>query len=364
MRCMRSGQAIALILLLPVAWMLIFPDTTAESRPVIRVGRATLKTVPPPEVPAYPSVPRVVDTPPPPSFVLPLSVIGSESAPLAMVAISRYLILVTADRAVIAIDIATRRVAWRRGPADLGLAPRHIVAAGSRSVMILAEPPDPPLTLSVMSGTELRRWTHARPQMMQSACTMRGRVVITTADAGPVLSFYDDTGGLRRQQGLPWAGFNTSHPLLRQLLLVNDPSGRGCIGALALGPAMMSFSDTGVAWTAPYREPFQAPTVRVRTIRRPDGATVVESWLVHRQRAAQGLAASGGVVYVAFGGATALAGRIIDMYATGSGAYLGSVGFPHVVRGIAASGHRLYIAVHANGYAVVEGYDLDLAIRR
>lgn len=305
-----------------------------------------------------PSLARDFQKQPKPTWRLALARIGSESLPLAMTATPDHLILVAADRSVIAVDARSHEVRWRRDRSQLGLTPRLVVARDSVSVAIFGEPAEPPLILRSTDGTELLRWPPAGQLPYQSGCFLRNASILATVDSGSSLHVHDSVGVLLRRIQLPWPAVARSHPLLKQLLLAGNAQGALCVGALPLGNGIAAFSDTGVLWTTLYREHFQPPRVRVRRSRGTGGTVITESSLDSRARAARELAAGENLAYVAFEGATEFAGRMVDLYELASGAYVATLLFDQVIRAIAASQTRLYVAQYDSGYPVVSAHDV------
>jgi hypothetical protein len=289
---------------------------------------------------------------------IPLRKIGTQSLPVSMSATKRFLLLVTADGSVVAIDVTTRQVRWRRHRADLGITPRVAFPSAGGTMTILGEPSARPVSILVETGAVVFRWPHPAEHLLQSGCAVSGVTLISSVDTGASLLIHNESGVLRRRSPLPWPEYEHAHALQRQLLLARDDSSSRCVGALAIGDGIVAISAKGIVWAKRYREPFVAPEIRVRTMRRASGDIAVEARVENRTTAAREIASTNGIAFVAFGGMTPLAGKIIDMYAVDSGAYIGTLLFPHVVRRISAAGHTLYVALYERGYPVIHAYDL------
>jgi len=346
---------------LAVAAVILAPGAAMDSAPTVaRSASVTIESRGVRQPRRRQALPRRVVPLPPASWRLPLARVSGESPPLSFATTGRYLILVTSDRVLVAVDTATREVAWRHAAADLGVTPRTAAPSDSESVTILGEPGEPPVVVSAATGRVLRRWPRAGPELLQSGCFLASYSLVSAVDSAAPLSIHDAVGTLRKRMDLPWSEYRagSSHPLLRQLLLAADRRANRCIVALVLGDGLATLSDQGGSWTARYREPYRAPRVMVRTSRNTDGSLIVESQLTNRTRAAFHLATGNGIAYVAFEGTTADAGRIVDAYSLLSGTYLGTLRFARAVRGIAAAGQRLYVAAYDEGRPVLEGYDL------
>lgn len=301
---------------------------------------------------------RLFRTLPPVAWRFSLDRLGTESPPIAMAASGSFVMVIAADRSVVAIQVASRRIAWRWPKEAFGIVPRELVLVGTETAMILGDPGQSPVVVRLSNGSIVRRWPAVGRELMQSACALPATTIVSVVDSGQSLLYHDVNGTLQRRSTIPFPEISDQQPLLRQLLLARDDSSARCVAAVVLGDGIVGFNGSRVVWRASYREPFRTPKVIVRTSRRADGATVSETSLQDHVIAARDVTSGGGITYVAFGGTSADAGRIVDMYAVENGAYLGTLRFPQAVRRIAASGARLYASVYEAGYPVLLGFDL------
>lgn len=290
---------------------------------------------------------------------LKLSDLGTQSLPTSMSASASIVAIVTANGEVVGIDANTRSVRWRQSRAALGLSPRVVFPHDSTTFVILGEPSQPPMLVDRVSGSLVRRWRHVPDVLFQSGCSLGADILISTIDTGSSLVTFDRDGVPRVRRPLPFRQYRSLHPLQRQMLLSTDDQPGRCVSALSVGDGIALVTEAGTTWARGYVEAPSLPRILTRTSRTPEGGVSREQRLSDHTVSARALAVSRGIAFVAFGGATHSAGRMVDMYATSTGNYLGTLRLSRRISGVAASQGHLYIAAYEDGYPTISAYDMS-----
>jgi hypothetical protein len=284
-----------------------------------------------------------------------LSSIGVQSLPLALAADDSHVFLANATGSLIALNRASRRVVWTRSVGDLGGTVRQIISMNSNSILVLFAAGEGPMRLSKSNGDVVARWSNPSPTLLQSGCSVVGRLVLLSAvDTGQSLVFFDSAGALIKRAPLPWPELQSAHPLQRQLAMAHDSQTGSCVLALIAGHGFAVFDRYGAVAVRPYAEYAAIGPVVVRTTTIGLEKTI-ESRLIDDALPISEISASNGLLYIPFSART-LRGPMVDVFALPGGAYRYTLRSPHDMRRIAAAGTRLFAATYDRGFPVVMGY--------
>jgi hypothetical protein len=310
-------------------------------------------SIPPRAVQSYQ---RLFHELPSPQWTLSLLELGSQSLPTSLVGQSGRLFLATASGVVIAVDLTSKRAIWRRSPTQFDITPRRLALLSDRTLAVMGDAGDPIILLSAARGEITARWRVRSSSPIQGMCRAGDNAFIaSTLDAGNAFQFIDSLGILRHAKALPWKEYEQAHMLHRQLALASNAAQRSCIAALLVGPGIAIVRADGTTQSADYVEPFNSPAVHVRISYTDASNRVVESRLDHRV-AASDLAVIDGYVYTAFVGASATAGRILDVYDAKNLKYVESWSSKEPLRRIAAAGSQLLVATYDEGIPIIRAY--------
>lgn len=162
--------------------------------------------------------------------------------------------------------------------------------------------------------------------------------VLATRASDDPFAVMDRSGNVRRRMNLPWEGFPDLPPLARQGTAATE--GDRWVYGFLLGDGFFSFDGLdSLGYVGRYVEHTDFPTVAVirqgsRTTRRLAERPVCSGC---------SLTLSDGILYVLFGGASPEHHRIVDLYRSEDGEYLGSYALPVPASWIHARGDRFYI---------------------
>lgn len=268
--------------------------------------------------------------------------------PLALAADSQRVYVVdAAGYRVVAFDAASGAPAWVRGGKGGGpgefTGPVAVAAAGGGAVV--ADPGSARLTFLDAFGAVTREVTHPDFVQAHSLCPLADGALLVATGARQPLAVFTPDGSLARRVALPWPDLDDVPSLALQLRLAPTSDRRGCVVALSLGRGFAVYANG--RFTAPhaYVEPFDLPEVKVERSRRTRTQRLTD-----RQIATYDVAAVDGEIALAFEGKTALARRLVDVYAESSGAYLRSDLLGAPASAIARVRGRAYVLGERDGY--------------
>jgi hypothetical protein len=273
--------------------------------------------------------------------------------PTQAVADSTHLYILDAGRGeIVALHSSSGEIAWRR--ATTRHAPRAITALPGGGLAV-ADGGPPAITL--LDATGRLRATRALPPgtpPIRSLCALSAtHFVAATADSSrTLLDLRDDSPP--RPLPLPWPDLAARHFLTAQTSLAGDADaadGR-CAIALLLGRGFALYDGARYSAPTPYVEPFDLPGI-TRTRFTDGDRTVTRDQLSTDRTAARAIALTGDRLLVSFGGQTALAAYIVDVYDARSGAYLGTSTLPQRVSSLAAHGRDFYVLYSRHGRPAV-----------
>lgn len=170
--------------------------------------------------------------------------------------------------------------------------------------------------------------------------------VIRVSAAGEVMERYE----------LPWRDLATAGSLPLQGTLRGDAAG-GCVYALSTGRGFARYDGAGFS-AHEYVEWFDVPGSRTE----PDSGGRRES-LDPGLTAAQGLAADGRTIAIGFGGRTDDAGRLVDLYDAGTGAYTQSLRAPRWFWRMERAGNLYLFITRVDGYPAVTAVEAEIGAR-
>lgn len=149
----------------------------------------------------------------------------------------------------------------------------------------------------------------------------------------------DSAGKERSRRAFPWAAYENIPSIARGGQLVSDGDGQWAF-TMSSGPGWVASKYATEARLAAFIEPIRFPVVmRSRTANR------TSSRLGRYTPSAISSALSNGIVYILFGGATELRGRLIDIYHVEDGKYIGSVLLPTAAVAIAIRRDDLFALI-------------------
>ena len=177
-------------------------------------------------------------------------------------------------------------------------------------------------------------------------------IVLTLLTSGPPVIRIDRSGRVLHRNKLPWPNLEDANPLPTQSLLAGLPDGSGCVLALSLGVGFARISDNQFNKPHSYVEHMDLPVSEQVTW---NGRPMER--LTKQQSAAKGVFAVGDSVVVPFGGESADAGRLEDVYDVNSGRYLYTHRLPFWSARTAIVGRRSYHLVTQDGYATIRAVE-------
>lgn len=150
---------------------------------------------------------------------------------------------------------------------------------------------------------------------------------------------------------LPWPDLEHAPPLARQVELQNDPTGEACIAALNMGRGYARFEDGRFRATGEYIEHVELPVVEERESHDDEGRVVRR---VERIRsgtlATRAVSLRQDTLAVVFSGTTRRRGRLIDLYVSTSGEYIGSLVYDRSIRAIGYDAGVFFLLHETAGY--------------
>ena len=252
---------------------------------------------------------------------------------------------------IVALRAASGTVAWRHTtahpPRALAALPNGgvAVADGDRRTISLLDP---------AGRLVATRTLPADTPPIRSLCALStSHFLAATADTSrTLLELRSDAPP--HTLPLPWPDLARRHFLTTQTLLASSSSAAdtGCAVALSLGRGFSTFDGTRFTSPARYVEPFDVPDI-TRTRFTDGDRTITREQLSTDRDAARAITLANGRLLVSFGGETALAAHIVDVYDPASGAYVGTTTIPHRVSTLAAHGRTLYILYQRYGRPAV-----------
>jgi hypothetical protein len=265
--------------------------------------------------------------------------------------------LATARGLVIAVDIASKRVVWQRTAEQLGIRIRRVSLLDSTTIAVIGDAGQSIILLSAARGDIVARWQVRSSAPVQAMCRAGDNAfIVSIVDTGSSLLYFDSLGALQHRMALPWTGYARAHVMQRQMALASSLGRDECVAALLVGSGLAILRAHGTTRLASYVERFDAPSVRVRISYSDAANRAVESHINENRIAASDLAIAGGRVYVAFGGSSENAGRIIDTYDATTLGYAETWRSKDPVRRLAAAGRLLVVATYDQGTPVIRAY--------
>lgn len=219
-------------------------------------------------------------------------------------------------RAVVSMDVAADGTLWLM---DRALARLTALDADGRIVQSV------PLEPGLMDGYRIFARSATRVGLIRQE-----NPVLTVIDA--------PEGRIQSRHPHPWSTYNDVHPIAADSRFLEDPRSGAIVVVLSYGRGFL-VTDAVQGRSSglhPYVEEAPLPEVRVEH----SGNREISS--VTAPPATRGAAVHGGILYVAFNGATAAAGRLVDRYHLPDGTYLDSWVLPRRLHGIAVLGDTVY----------------------
>jgi outer membrane protein assembly factor BamB len=245
------------------------------------------------------------------------------------------------SRALVAIDAANGRSAWRFGRNGAGpnefRGVRDLKVVEDGGVYVLDPRNNRIVQLDrrgeVRSRIPLDRVGHAE----QMAPLGGGRVAVLTMSPDSAFVIVDGAGHVQRRFSLPWRGFAALHPIARQGWIAAS-RGRWAFG-FGIGDGWFAFRDTAPeAFVGRYIEHTEFP----ETTTRREGEVAVTQVAEYNACSACSLSLSGSTLYVHFGGYEGAPKATLDEYDVGTGRYLRSRRLPVQAMAVEVVGDRVY----------------------
>lgn len=158
------------------------------------------------------------------------------------------------------------------------------------------------------------------------------------------------------RHAVPWPALASESQLARQLVTTTGPDRKDCLAALMIGRGFASFDGRDFTFARDYVEAMPTPEVVVRsseTRARRDRAERLDRATV----STRAIASTPTHHYIGFEGATAEAGRIIDVYDR-SGAYTHSFRMPRRVHKLGWANEVFYVLSMDQGVPVITALTL------
>lgn len=251
---------------------------------------------------------------------------------------------------VVALDAANGEPAWVAGrqgsgpeeflrPAALALLP------GSR--LAVSDTRNGRIAVMSTAGEFLETFRVDDPEI-NGMCGMADTTLITVASReGPMIARYSLDGVELSRLDLPWDDLEKVSSLARQATASVGPDGHECVIALTLGRGFAILRDSSFRDVHDYVEAVPVPHVEVTVTGNADNQNVRQR-LVDAIRAARAVVLTQDRFYVAFYGATADAGRILDEYER-DGAYRHSHRLPATPSEMIGLDGTFYIITNLEG---------------
>ncbi|HEU4884631.1 MAG TPA: hypothetical protein VFT45_20415 [Longimicrobium sp.] len=288
---------------------------------------------------------------------------GTESdttllAPVSLVADARHVYaLDPAGSRVVALFAADGSTAWTAGGAGSG--PREFRAPSALALspldeVIVADPTNNRITVLSRQGefrgtVPLRGIGHPLSLCPQADSSIV--VSLLTTGEFPVVRIAR-SGAIVQRFRLPWPDLHHVSALAVQSEAAALPDGKGCVLALALGRGFARLEADRFGPPHAYVESMELPVPEMTELHgRP------MQRLPKEQSAARGAFVVADHLIVPFGGTSADAGRIEDVYDARSGQYLYTHRLPFWSARTALAGQRSYHLMTVDGYPVIRAVD-------
>lgn len=173
-----------------------------------------------------------------------------------------------------------------------------------------------------------------------------GDALVATFDPRVPFVRVASDGRVIERGAFPWPEFRTLNHLVSQFVTGADPGSGRWVAAFQMGDGFFPFADTARGrYRGRFVESVDFP--EVEQVRR--GNAIETSFQTRPTISAQSISLSPTRLYVLFGGATASARQVVDMYDLADGRYISSVMLPRPVDEIAWGDGGLYV-VYSDPY--------------
>jgi hypothetical protein len=288
---------------------------------------------------------RYLDT-----LLAPVATVGGSSArdttlvdPYRLAAYGGRVYVMEGDQRVVAFDTSGRRL-WTQGRSGGGPGEYRNVRdlkVSRDGTLWLLDPTAARLTMLDSTGRYLGSVpTSAVGHSEVVVPAAEDRIGLVPASADADIVWLDGNGQESERDSVRWDGFRRLEYLAKAHRSALDPAtGRWVLG-LSYGNGWFAFGGEGGSERRYYIEPTVFPAL-VRTVY--DGGKAIGTKVTRTDPSAEDLSLAGDTLYVLFGGAKPDRYRKLDLYALGSGHYLGSYRLPAAADCIAVTGRWLYV---------------------
>jgi hypothetical protein len=202
--------------------------------------------------------------------------------------------------------------------------------------------------VTVLTGDGRIRFTEplTPDALVYSECHLRGGLrvgAIFDRENGFVIT--GPEGAIRARFATPWADLQDADPLLHQVVLTSAES--VCVAGGVRGGGLAVFDSTGPTRSGRYVETIALPEV-IQTERSATVSSAID--------AARDVKVLGDTIFVLFGGASELRGRVVDLYELSGLRYVSTRVLPGSAVSLAvAQGGILYVLANRRGVFEIAG---------
>lgn len=265
---------------------------------------------------------------------------------------------------VAALRVSDGSLAWTFGRKGSGpgefLAFLAIELSPSGEIVV-ADPQNARLTVLGRDGTYRRAIQIRNVSHIESFCPLPdGGFLVSTGSSEPEpLLLISAAGEVKARYPVPWPSLR-GEPGIRRQMYAAAAGGNGCVLALKMGMGFGVRTPEGTTRVAPYVESLELPPVRVTEGTGPSGGRVRSEKIGFRQTGPLAAGVQGDTLVLPFGGRTADASRLVDLYHLPDGRYLFSYRLPRRVIALSRRGRLHYLLTQQEGYPVLIAAEMTL----